>query len=120
MIDDLTELFGNLTAQPESANRIGFLALAVFDQLHGGNHNGVIHPGDAVYDRLLIWIDANHNGISESDELHTLSEVGISQISLTPQLSKRVDEFGNLFRYAADIWDKGGSKHHLCYDVFLR
>ena len=120
-INDGTELFGNLTPQPRSSKPNGFLALAVFDEpANGGNGNGFIDPGDAVYDRLRVWIDANHNGISEPSELHTLKELGIVRIGLKYRSSGYVDEFGSRFRYRARIWDAAGMDHETCYDVFLQ
>lgn len=119
-IDDMTELFGNLTPQPPSNAPNGFLALAVFDlPANGGNGNGFIDPGDAVYTRLRVWIDANHNGISEPNELHTLQELGIFKIGLSYTSSRFVDKYGNAFRYKGSVWDEDGNQRNICYDVFL-
>jgi hypothetical protein len=119
-IDDFTELFGNLTPQPPDPNRNGYLALAVFDEpANGGNGNGAIDPGDSVFDHLRLWIDANHNGISEPEELHTLQELGIFRIDLKYKLSNYVDPNGNRFRYTAKIVDAASKWRGNSYDVFL-
>lgn len=120
VIDDISELFGDMTVQPPSKDRNGYKALAVFDDpANGGNGNGMIDPGDSVFDRLRLWIDANHNGVSEPQELHTLREVGIFSIDLKYTLSRYVDENGNQFRYRAKIRDEAGVEHDFCYDVFI-
>lgn len=119
-IDNFTDLFGNLTPQPPSSDPNGYAALAVFDDpANGGNGNGIIDPGDAVYDHLLLWIDANHNGISEPGELHHLRDVGIFAIDLHYELAWYTDQYGNRFRYKAKAWDEAGKEHDMCYDVFL-
>ena len=120
LIDDATELFGNLTSQPQNPNRNGYIALAVFDDpQNGGNGNGLIDPRDTVYDRLRVWIDANHNGVSEPGELHRLRELGVFSIDLRYRMSKYVDPNGNQFRYQARIRDQAGRRHDACYDVIL-
>ncbi len=120
-IDDFTELFGNLTPQPASENPNGFLALAVFDDpANGGNGNGVIDPGDSVYSQLRVWIDANHNGVSEPGELHTLQELGIFKIGLEYHSSPFADRYGNRFRYRGTVWDEASHGHDACYDVVLQ
>jgi len=119
-IDNFTELFGNDTPQPPSPSPNGFLALAVFDDpANGGNGNDVIDPGDSVYSRLRVWIDANHNGYSEPNELHTLASLGIAKIGLTYHDTPYVDQYGNRFRYKGSFWDQGGNQRTACYDVFL-
>lgn len=77
-IDDLTELFGNATPQAASATPNGYLALAVFDQKpNGGNGNGMIDPGDSVFNRLRLWVDKNHDGVSQVGELFPLIVGGV-------------------------------------------
>jgi len=121
-IDDLTELFGNMTPQSRIVTPNGFNALAVFDDpVHGGgNGDGSIGPEDSVYNHLRVWIDDNHNGVSESRELHTLQDLGIFRIGLDYHLSHYIDPNGNEFRYVAQVWDAAGKKHDMCYDVILK
>jgi hypothetical protein len=120
-IDDFTELFGNVTPQPPTDRPNGFLALAVFDDpKYGGNGNGFIDPDDAVYSRLRVWIDTNHNGISEPNELHTLAELGIFKIGLKFWDDSFVDNYGNQFRYRGAVWQDDGTEKDVCYDVFVR
>ncbi len=120
-IDDLTELFGNMTPQPSGASPNGFRALAVFDDpANGGNGSGFIDPGDSVYTHLRVWIDGNHDGVSEPEELHTLQDVGIFRISLHYTPLQHKDPEGNTFRYRAKVWDATDQGHDTCYDVFLQ
>lgn len=116
------ELFGNMTEQPESVERQGFKALAVFDTAtRGGNGDGRIDQRDAIFPSLRIWQDTNHNAISEGTELRTLLELDIAAIDLAYKESKRVDEYGNRFRYRAKIYDDNISRSaRWAWDVFLR
>ncbi len=123
LIDDGTELFGCATPQPAvppGELKNGFLALAEYDKPeNGGNNDGQIDSRDAVFAQLQLWQDRNHNGISEADELQSLSISPIRVIELRYRESRREDEHGNKFKYRAKVKDaRGAQVGRWAWDVF--
>lgn len=84
--------------------RNGWLALAVYDDpSRGGNGDGVIDRNDAIYSSLLLWVDGNHDGVSQPGELRHLAETGVSKIQLKYGDASYTDEFGNTFSFESFV-----------------
>ncbi len=117
-IDDGAELFGTSTPL-EGGGRAanGFDALVEFD----GNHDGRIDGSDGVYSTLRLWLDKNHNGVSEQRELHGLSSAGVTAIYTDYREGRRVDRNGNQFRFVgkALVTKNRRSVPRRIFDVFL-
>ena len=107
----------SLVSDPD---RNGFLALARYDQAYlGGNGDGVISSQDAIFTKSKLWWDSNHNGISEPNELQSLKESGIEEISLDYRNVTGKEQYGNLIRYEADVLGANHRKIGTAYDVLL-
>jgi Ca2+-binding RTX toxin-like protein len=79
-IDSGAELFGNATIKSNGQKATdGFDALADLDS----NGDGVIDSKDAQFANLRVWRDLNQDGISQSNELFTLADVGIASINVS-------------------------------------
>ena len=76
-IDTGRELFGdNTILKNGSLATDGLQALADLDS----NADHKIDSADAAFSQLKVWKDVNSDGISTSNELHTLSELNIKSI----------------------------------------
>ncbi|PCI54061.1 MAG: hypothetical protein COB36_11180 [Alphaproteobacteria bacterium] len=75
IINDHGELFGTDTVD-------GFTVLSAYDS----NVDNVIDVNDAQFADLLVWVDANSDGYSQSGELFSLTDLGITSINLNASL----------------------------------
>jgi hypothetical protein len=122
-IDSGAELFGNGTpAYPGSdvTTPNGFEALKFLELPDYGRNlpDETLDANDASFSRLLLWRDANHNGISEPDELVSARAAGVVAIPTDYKNKRRVDKYGNQFRQRGTvIWQDGAD---FCFDVWLR
>jgi hypothetical protein len=119
LIDNGAELFGNFTVLPSGQPAPnGFEALAIYDAPgHGGNGDGRIDSGDLVWASLLLWIDWNHDGVSQQNELYRPQDFSLWEVSLDAQRVGRRDAFGNFFRLKAPY--RIGSQVKFAYDVYF-
>ncbi len=81
-IDNGNELFGGATQN-------GFAALARYDE----NKDGRITADDSVWSSLLIWRDANGDGVSTAAELTPIAANDIGSISLANRVPRSYGSF---------------------------
>lgn len=121
-IDNGAELFGNHTVLRDgtiAAN--GFEALQDLDRAPGSVRDGQIDARDAIYAKLRVWLDSNHNGLTDHGELVSLSDAGVTRIFTAYRESRRVDRYGNEYRYVglAMMQRNGHERIRRIFDVFL-
>lgn len=98
IVDGGRELFGQGTLLPSGDTATnGFEALGIYDGLsYGGNADGVISENDLIWSHLRLWVDRNHDGISQRPEITSLRHFDIVAIGLDFSRVQEVDGNGNL------------------------
>jgi len=116
IIDNASELFGDKTLSPDgSMSKDGFQALSAFDD----NADGKIDANDKIWSELLVWHDKNENGVSDSNELLGLSQLGIKSIDLNFERLGKFDTAGNFHGDTSSVtWDNG--KQTTITDVWFK
>lgn len=116
MIDDGTELFGDRTV-PGAGE--GFSALRqMYVATYGEPELGKIESTHPFFEQLVLWVDANRDGMTQQGELRPASSV-LSAIGLGYTDTGRSDPNGNQFRFKG--WARYvDGKEKPIYDVILQ
>jgi hypothetical protein len=77
--------------------RTGANALSETFKQSEGRPSASVEAGSKLYDKLLLWVDGNHNGISEPSELRPAKELFTAIGMGFFPLKMGGDEHGNLF-----------------------
>lgn len=95
-----SELFGSGNILPDGTRAgDGFQALRRYDDpASGGNGDGAIDANDGIWGRLRIWVDENHDGVSQPTEVGPVHRYGIVRLALNFVISREPDASGNFHR----------------------
>ena len=111
LINSVRELMGNRSQCGDHLCYDGLEAMKALDS----NKDNVLNAKDAVFTRLTVWVDANHDGVSQPGELSSLASRGITAVHLTHKEMNERNEGGLVTaqvkvdttkgpRYAYDVW----------------
>lgn len=107
VINNGGELFGEGTilANGQRASD-GYEAMRALDL----NFDGILDAKDATFSQLAAWTDKNGNGITESGEMTSLGELGITSLSLSAVKSTETNN-GNLIGLMGSYTTADGETH---------
>ena len=93
----VTELFGSRMIAPNGKYHAhGFEALEKYDRPElGGDGDGQITHKDWLWARLKLWVDRNHDGVSQPTEISVPSSHRIVALNLVRTDGDSYDESGN-------------------------
>jgi hypothetical protein len=100
-IDSGRELIGGASGPPN-----GFTYLRAYDGFRTaaelknprlrGPKDLTLDRSDVLFERLILWMDANHDGVSQEAELQSASYAGLDRIDLQSGIILRTDGRGNV------------------------
>jgi Ca2+-binding RTX toxin-like protein len=113
-IDDISETLseyfngavgtgGNAGTKPYTN---GFAALKSLDS----NADNAFTSADAAFNNVKVWQDADHDGITDTGELKSLDELGITNIDLTPTTQSGLVNGGNEILATGTFTQNGSSQ----------
>lgn len=110
-----------LSSGPHAVTDIGFTVMedwaatestqgiAIGDIDGDDNQDSFIDALDAIFDRLVLWQDADTDGVSDAGELLGLQDAGITRIDLDATSSLGVDNGNVVFQTGEYATDDGGT-----------
>ncbi|WP_051412926.1 proprotein convertase P-domain-containing protein [Methylophilus sp. 5] len=87
----------------------GLAALKSLDS----NGDNQFTNADTAWANVNVWVDANHDGITDAGELKTLSSLNITSINLTPTLQSGLVRDGNEILASSTFVQNGQTKEAL-------
>jgi hypothetical protein len=129
VVDSGRELFGQGTLLPSGDTaENGFEALGVYDDpSYGGNADDLISEKDLAWGLLRLWVDRNHDGLSQEGETAPPGRYGVVAISLDYSRAEEFDGNGNLHLFQATYLKRLQGRQlgsrlvpYAVHDVFFR
>jgi hypothetical protein len=106
-INDGSELFGSATTLADGSKAAnGYVALSELDT----NQDGMVSSLDAGFAKLQVWVDANSDGVSTGGELKSLTDMGISNISVVAERNISSNN-GNIVGLTSSYQTTDGANH---------
>jgi len=107
-INDGGEIFGDNTLLKSGKTAAhGFEAAAELDD----NGDGKLDGADSAFDKLGVWRDLNHNGISEEGEIFALKDLRIKSLNLGYTQADKDLGNGNTLAEVGSYTDEDGNEH---------
>lgn len=114
VIDSGKEMFGDYAPHENERHKVnGFISLSWF-----AGSDEFVDASDAIWSRLRLWWDKDHDGITDLGELLTLESQGIHVLDTKHVRTEREDRHGNEFRYKSWLWRYGTREKY--FDVYFR
>jgi hypothetical protein len=106
-VNDGSELFGSATKLSNGQKAVdGYAALSSLDT----NGDGLISSKDSAFAQLKVWVDSNSDGISETGEMKSLADLGITSMSLNASAGNTIDN-GNIIGLTSSYQTNDGANH---------
>lgn len=116
VINNGSELFGDHTV-PGADDGFSALLAMVKEELGRVPDIAEVNESNPLFSRLLLWVDGNRDGVSQSHELSPASSV-LQAVGLGMTLTGKKDPEGNLYRYKGWARYRDGRTRKV-YDIIL-